>query len=64
MMKTAVLRQAAFSRLDRDGDGSVTTEEFLENAKIQFVRIDADGSGALDLGEYTSGPAKAKRNKS
>ncbi|MEX3008464.1 calcium-binding protein [Hoeflea sp. TYP-13] len=37
----------AFQQLDRDGDGSVTTEEFNAASDRMFNRLDRDGNGEL-----------------
>ena len=39
----------AFQRLDRDGDGQVTVEEFNFASDRRFNRLDRDGSGELTI---------------
>jgi Ca2+-binding EF-hand superfamily protein len=36
--------------MDRNGDGDVSTTEFL-GSREQFRRIDTDGDGLIDVGE-------------
>lgn len=40
-------RVRAFQRLDRDGDGNVTREEFDLASERMFTRLDRDGNGEL-----------------
>jgi Ca2+-binding EF-hand superfamily protein len=47
MERSAKQRVRAFQRLDRDGDGSVTTEEYDAASGRMFSRLDRDGSGDL-----------------
>lgn len=42
---------AEFSRLDRDGDGRITTAEHAADAKAQFDAMDADHNYHLSAGE-------------
>lgn len=39
----------AFQRLDRDGDGAVTAEEFNTASERMFNRLDRDGNGELTI---------------
>ena len=60
--------EARFKRLDKDGDGKLTLEEFkgnrtgekAEQAEKQFKRIDKDGDSKLTLDEYKAGQRKKK----
>lgn len=46
--------------MDRDGDGRVSEDEFLEPLREAFRRMDADRDGALDHGERADGPSPAE----
>lgn len=48
----------AIDRLDRDGDGEVTEQEFMDARKEQFTKLDRDGDGKLsrnELDEFAEG---------
>ena len=56
----------AFKKLDKDGDGSVTKDEFLASAKddaqkakmeTRFGKLDKDGDGKLTPAEMNAGKA-------
>ncbi|MCL7715228.1 EF-hand domain-containing protein [Stenotrophomonas mori] len=49
--------EAAFKRLDRDGDGFVTRQELPADHALlpHFGMSDADHDGRLDLGEFKHG---------
>jgi Ca2+-binding EF-hand superfamily protein len=59
MMQTRA--EARFARLDADGDGVVTREEFNESgmrrAGRMFRQLDADGDGELTMAEFTANVA-------
>jgi iduronate 2-sulfatase len=52
-----------FARRDKDGNGTLTREEFLANqpdpdeAPKRFTRFDADGNGVLSREEFVSAGA-------
>lgn len=62
--------EAAFKKLDKDGNGSVSKEEFLASpqakkdaakAEESFGKRDKDGNGSLSLEEFkAAGKKKAK----
>lgn len=43
---------ALFGRVDADGDGTVSQQEFLRNQKRLFARADSDGDGKLSREEF------------
>lgn len=45
------LAQTAFQRLDTDGSGAISREEFLAMRREMFARIDADKSGTITAAE-------------
>jgi hypothetical protein len=58
-------RSTIFSRIDRNGDGTVTTQEFGAAPKVRkdpvggrqaFLRMDRDGSRTLSRREFVAGP--------
>ena len=62
----------AFKKLDKDGDGAVSKDEFLASAKddahkakmeTRFAKLDKDGDGKLTPTEMNAGkPAKPKKD--
>jgi len=61
--------EAAFKKLDKDGDGSLSLEEFKAGAKDpakaeeQFKKLDKDGNGKLSLEEFKARGGKKKADK-
>lgn len=61
-------KSAAFQRLDKDGDGTLSASEFAAKGKgdpdktkkveSRFKRLDADGDGKLTPAEFESGGGK------
>lgn len=47
-------REARFRELDRNGDGQVTLEEFLDTAATRFQAADRDGDGQVSVWEFRS----------
>ena len=47
-------------RMDADGDGKVTREEFMKGHEVMFDRIDQNGDGVIDPDER-AGHMKGKR---
>jgi hypothetical protein len=43
-----------FERFDRDRDGKVTREEFLEPRRKAFAKLDRDGDGKLSFDEWAA----------
>lgn len=43
------------ARLDKDGDGHITQEEFVAGMNDHFTRMDQDGDGRLSAEELTAG---------
>ena len=64
-------RNANFDKLDTNGDGSMSKEEFMNRkqfandaelagkAEIAFVKFDTDGDGALNREEFVHGGKSA-----
>lgn len=60
--------EAAFKKMDKDGDGSLTeaelvgkkTGEMADKAKAMFARKDKNKDGKLSLDEFKAGPKKPK----
>lgn len=59
--------EAVFKRLDKDGNGSLTAEEFrgkrdATKADAQFKRLDKNGDGKLSLEEFKNRGKKKNNN--
>lgn len=65
MSKIGIGKLFEFDKLDKDGDGTISKEEFLaqwekigfdteEDAKKYFDELDKDGNGKLDKSEFTA----------
>jgi len=59
--------EAVFKRLDKDGNGSVSLEEFrgkrdAAKAEAQFKRLDKDGNGSISLEEFKNRGKKKKKD--
>ena len=63
---------ANFKKLDKDGDGSITKEEFLASAKddaqkakmeTRFGKLDKDGDGKVTPAEMNSGKAAGPKKE-
>ena len=52
--KYFMLRRKAYSHLDQDGDGGVSSGEFAEMARVKFENADADGDGFLTEDEIVA----------
>ena len=51
-----------FSKVDRDGDGSVSETEYLNHSKRQFKRLDTDNDGSVSESEYLNkGKTKSRK---
>ncbi|MEP4031927.1 EF-hand domain-containing protein [Roseibium polysiphoniae] len=61
--KTSRQRVRVFQHLDKDGDGTVTTEEFNDMTDRMFSRLDRDGNGELERMSGSRGgkPEQSKR---
>src|SRR6185369_9492103 len=62
----------AFSAVDKDGDGSISKEEYIaamkdsigeETAKTQFASLDKNSDGKLTKEEFDAGAAGKKKKK-
>ena len=45
-------KQCKMNKMDADGDGKVSREEFMKKYDAKFDRIDADGDGMINDAEY------------
>ncbi len=61
--------EAAFKKLDKDGDGFVSKEEYLASpaamkdaakAEAHFKKLDTNSDGKLSLEEFSAAHTKAK----
>ncbi|MEK0445015.1 MAG: hypothetical protein RLZZ399_336 [Verrucomicrobiota bacterium] len=59
--------EESFKKLDTNGDGKVSVDEFTakakdaEKAKEKFKTLDADGDGSLTLEEFSAKPEGKKK---
>ncbi len=61
-------REEQFKKLDKDGNGSLSIDEFrgkAEASKVEaaFKALDTNGDGAVSLEEYVAGPQKKTKKK-
>lgn len=56
------MTEDAFHRVDTDGDGAISREEFLDLRRMMFAVIDADGSGTLTRQELDLARESASQN--
>jgi Ca2+-binding EF-hand superfamily protein len=47
---------------DRDGDGRISVQEYVDYLSAGFQRMDANGDGVLDAGELPTGPRRMPRS--
>lgn len=60
--------EKAFKKMDKDGNGSISVEEYVgkktgekaDKAKTRFGKLDKDQNGSLSLEEFKSGMKKKK----
>jgi len=55
--KCAAERQAAFLKMDINGDRSLSIEEFTADSRREFDRLDKDRDGYLNVSEYLNRPS-------
>ncbi|GAA0285553.1 EF-hand domain-containing protein [Rhodovulum strictum] len=56
---------ALFQRLDADGDGAISLDEFTARARARFEQLDTDGDGMISAEEAQKlGPAPRRREMS
>jgi hypothetical protein len=48
--------------VDRDGDGRIGVQEYVEHLSTGFRQMDADGNGVLEANELPAGPRRAPRS--
>ena len=67
--KKAFNPEAAFKKIDTDGNGSLSLDEFkaspqgqklAKKAEARFKKLDADSNGSLSLDEFKAGASKGK----
>jgi len=69
--KPKLTPEERFKKMDANGDGALSLEEFLGKAKPEakaakeedFKKIDKDGNGSLSLEEFVAGATRGKKNK-
>ena len=63
--------EKVFAQKDKDGDGSISLQEYIgkrkdaaaDKAKAMFEKLDTDGSGGLSKQELTAPPKRAGKGK-
>lgn len=56
--REAEMKKKYQSKVDPDGDGKITKEEFLKNAKERHAKMDANGDGKVTKDEMKKGHGK------
>lgn len=61
-------REEQFKKLDKDGNGSLSIDEFrgkreASQAEAAFKALDTNGDGAVSLDEYVAGAQKKPKKK-
>ena len=52
--------KCGMARMDSDGDGKVTKDEFMKGHEAMFDKIDTNGDGVIDADERAAHMAKMK----
>jgi len=52
--------RCGMARMDADGDGKVTKEEFMQGHEVMFEKIDQNGDGVIDAAEREAHMNKMK----
>jgi len=52
--------KCGMGRMDADGDGKVTKDEFMKGYEAMFDKIDTNGDGVIDAGERAAHMEKMK----
>ncbi|MEN8205151.1 MAG: hypothetical protein ABFS24_03970 [Pseudomonadota bacterium] len=52
--------KCGMGRMDSDGDGKVTKDEFMKGHEVMFNKIDQNGDGVIDEGERAAHMANMK----
>ena len=52
--------KCGMGRMDADGDGNVTKDEFMRGHEVMFNKIDQNGDGVIDPAERAAHMAKMK----
>jgi len=52
--------KCGMGRMDADGDGKVTKEEFMQGHEVMFEKIDQNGDGVIDAAEREAHMNKMK----
>jgi len=52
--------KCGMARMDTDGDGKVTREEFMKGHEAMFDKIDTNGDGVIDASERAAHMARMK----
>jgi len=69
--KPKLTPEERFKKMDANGDGALSLEEFLGKAKPEakaareeeFKKLDKDGNGSLSLEEFVAGVPRGKKAK-